>query len=183
MEKKRWVLIFSALCLALAFSVSSVVAQFDSGGRIFWVEGDREDIFFRASALNCIRDRGPADVAPDENTWITVDSATLNATNAKAAIVFGHAFAQNDGTGEVNGIATFLSKVGTKPTPSDKNQLVHAKVYLANQSEDEHSMMIIALDANKDFDVQYRFGAIRLSTDETLMCSWGTRVQLMGYIE
>jgi len=27
MEKKRWVLMFSALCLALAFSVSSVEAQ------------------------------------------------------------------------------------------------------------------------------------------------------------
>ena len=181
MEKTRWVLIFSALCLAFAFSVSSVEAQFDSGGTIFWIEGDRENIFSRQSSFNC--PAGPADVAPDENTWITVDSATLNATNAKAAIVFGHAFAQNDGTGETNGIATFLSKVGTTPTPSSLNQLVHMKVALANMSGDEHSMMIIALDANKDFDVQYRFGEISFSTDETLMCLWGTRIQLMGYIE
>ena len=181
MEKTRWVLIFSALCLAFAFSVSSVVAQFDSGGTVFWIEGDREDIFLRASSDNC--PAGPADVAPDENTWITVDSATLNATNTKAAMVFGHAFAQQDGTGETNGIATFLSKVGTTPTPSSLNQLVHTKVFLANESGDEHAMMIIALDANKDFDVYYSFGEISLSTDETLMCSWGTRIQLLGYIE
>ncbi len=179
--EKKWSLIFSALCLALVFSVSSVEAQFDSGSKIFWIEGDREEIFSRASSFNC--PAGPADVAPDENTWITVDSATLNATNAKAAIVFGHAFAQNDDTGETNGIATFLSKVGTKPTPASQNQLVHMKVALANMSGDEHAMMIIALDANKDFDVQYRFGEIRFSTDETLMCLWGTRIQLLGYIE
>ncbi len=180
MDKKRWELIFSALCLALVFSVSSVEAQFDSGGTVFWIEGDREDIFLRASS-NCPAD--PAEVAPDENTWITVDSATLNATNAKAAIVFGHAFAQQDSTGETNGIATFLSKVGTTPTPASQNQLVHTKVFLANESGDEHAMMIIALDANKDFDVYYSFGEISLSTDETLMCSWGTRIQLLGYIE
>jgi hypothetical protein len=179
--EKKWSLIFSALCLALVFSVSSVEAQFDSGSTIFWTEGDREDIFLRASSDNC--PAGPADVAPDKNTWITVDSATLNATNAKAAIVFGHAFAENDGTGETNGIATFLSKVGTTPRQRPHNQLVHTKVFLANESGDEHAMMIIALDANKDFDVQYRFGEISGSVDETRLCSWGTRIQLLGYIE
>ncbi len=58
MERTRIGLILMALCLTLAFSVNSVVAQFDSGGRICWIEGDREDIFLRASSFNCRPGRG-----------------------------------------------------------------------------------------------------------------------------
>src|SRR3972149_3860115 len=68
-----------------------VAAGFIEGSKVFWIEGDREEIFNRVSTAGC-----PASAATDKNTWITVNSATLNGTNAKAAIVFGHAFAQQD---------------------------------------------------------------------------------------
>ncbi len=178
----RILLVVSLALLAWA-QMDLVQAQppgYSSGNTVFWIEGDREEIFTRSS-FNCPANAG---AAPDEDQWITVDSATLNATNAKAAIVFGHAFAQQDGTGENNGVVIFLSKGGTTPTPDVTNQFVHTHVDLANQAGDEHSVMIIALDANKDFNVRYKFGDIGgPSTDETQMCDWAARVQLVGYIE
>jgi hypothetical protein len=57
-------------------------------------------------------------------------------------------------------------------------------VDLANEHGDEHSVMIVPLDANKDFNVYYKFGEVLSpSTDETQLCGWAVRVQLMGYIE
>ena len=153
---------------------------FGSGTTIFWIEGSRQEVFTRQSSYNC--PSGPADTAPDEDTWILVNSATLDATNAKAAIVFGHTFAEQDGVGEFNGIVTFLSRDGII-TPSPGDQLVQSKVRLANERMDEHSMTIIGLDTNKDFWVRYQFGEVDFAADETLMCLWGTKIQLLGYIE
>ncbi len=160
-------------------TVHSAPPGYSSGTSIVWIDGDREEIFARTS-YQC--PSGPADAAPDKETWITVNSATLDATNAKAALVFGHAYAVQDGTGEMNGMTTFLSTDGLT-VPSPDNQLDHTHVMQPNESGDEHSMMIISLDANKDFKVLYRFGEIFAPTDETQLCAWMTRVQLLGYIE
>jgi hypothetical protein len=159
-------------------ALAQIPPGFDAGNGIVWIEGDREEIFNRVSASTC-----PASPAPDEDTWLTVDSATLNATNARAAIVYGHAFASQDDVGEVNGITVFLAKGGTTPTPAPVNQLVHTLVNLAGEQGDEHSLMIIDLDENKDFNVLYRFGEISgPAADETQLCFWGMRIQLVGYI-
>jgi hypothetical protein len=176
------ILLVVSLALLTWVQMDLVQAQppgYSSGSMVFWIEGNREEIFARISPTIC-----NASFAPDDDTWITVDSATLNATNAKAAIVFGHAYAQQDGVGENNGITTYLSKGGTTPAPDTSNQLVHSHVDLAGQTGDEHSVMIIALDANKDFNVRYHFGDVfGDSTDETQLCHWITRIELVGYIE
>jgi hypothetical protein len=93
-------------------------AQFITGSKVFWIDGDREEVFSRLSLSGC-----PAAAAPDAATWITVDSATLNGTNAKAAVLFAHAFAQQDGTAEPNGVGVYLAKGGTAPTPDVTNQI------------------------------------------------------------
>ena len=169
------------LSLLILISPGSAWAQFNSGNVIFFDDdGTREELFNRLSSTAC-----PASAAPDEDTWITINSATLDATNAKAAIVFGHAIARQDGVGEFNGITTFLSK-DASTGPSPENQLVHTVVALPFEVGDDHSMMIIALDANKDFKVRYNFGGIPgfgPGADETQLCGWATRIQLVGWIE
>lgn len=150
---------------------------FDSGGRIVWAEGDREELFVR------FQEECPAQAAPDAESWITVDSPTLDNTRAKAAMVFGHAFAWQDDTAEPNGVVLFVSKDGAT-APSTQNQLVHTHVMAANEHGDEHASTIVALDAEKNFKVLYRFGEVfGPATDETALCLWGVRLQLVGYIE
>jgi hypothetical protein len=150
---------------------------FDAGGRIVWATGDREEIFTRF-------DEGcPAQAAPDADTWITVDSPTLDATRAKAAIVFGHGFAWQDDVADPNGVAVFVSRDGATPASSE-NQLVHSHVMAANEHGDEHGTTIIALDEEKNFKVLYRFGEVfGPAADETALCLWGVRLHLVGYIE
>ena len=179
--------IFAILSVGNLFlwgSARAVPAGYSSGNIIVWAEGDREEIFTRTTSVFACPS-GSASAAPDEDTWLTVDSPTLEGTNAKAAIIFGHAFANQDGTGEENGIATFVSKDGLS-TPSPLNQLAQTITHLPGESGDEHGTMVVALDINKDFKVLYRFGSLNPSapaTDETQMCAWGTRIQLIGYIE
>ena len=178
----------TAMLFLFIFTASLTQAQtvplgFESGDIIFYDDdGEREEIFTRITSVFACP-TGSASAAPDEDTWLTVDSPTLEGTNAKAAIIFGHAFANQDGTGEENGIATFVSKDGLS-TPSPLNQLAHSLVFLGGESADEHGIMVVDLDTNKDFKVLYRFGRINgPATDETQMCAWGTRIQLVGWIE
>ena len=154
---------------------------FDRGGKIVWVEGDRPDVFVRSSNYQC--PAGPADSAADKDTWLTVDIPILDQTKAKAAIIFAHAWAEQDDIGESNGIGVHVCKDGLKGL-SPFNQVAQTKVKLANDGGDEHSMMIVDLDENKDFKALYPFGEMfEPNVDETQLCWWGTRIQLVGWIE
>src|SRR3989344_2388507 len=74
-----------------AFASAMVLPGFASGDVVFVDDdGDRENLFERTSFQCGV---GQADAAPDKESWITVNSDSLDATNAKAALVFGHAFA------------------------------------------------------------------------------------------
>jgi hypothetical protein len=148
-----------ACLIFLAFSVGATAQRlppgFDRGGKIVWVEGDRQDIFVRSSNYLC--PDGPADPAPDKDIWLSVDLQLLEHTKAKAAIIFGHAWAEQDGQGESNGLTVHVSRdalTGASPF----NQVAQSKVKLANEGADEHSMMIVDLDEKKDFKVLYHFG-------------------------
>jgi hypothetical protein len=120
--------------------------------------------------------------------WLTADVPTLNGTKAKAAIVFGHAWAQYKDSVDVgdedttNGIVVFVSKDATTVSPA--TQLAQTKLALARDRGDEHGMMIVALDADKDFKYLYQFGEMGTTgVDETDLCWWGMRLQLVGWIE
>jgi hypothetical protein len=154
---------------------------FDRGGPIVWAEGERQDVFERSSSNAC--PGGPADAAPDKDTWLTVDIPLLDHTKAKAAIVFGHAWAEQDGVGESNGVTVHMSREGSTG-PSPWNQVAQTKVKLANDGGDEHSMMIVDLDEQKNFKALYHFGEMfETEVDETQLCWWGARIQLLGWIE
>lgn len=176
-----------ALTLLVLSTVSAIATAemlppgFDRGGTIVWAEGDRQDVFVRSSSAQC--PVGPADAAPDKDTWFTVDIPLLDRTKAKAAIIFGHAWAEQDGASESNGVTVHVSRDGlTDPSPF--NQVAQIKVKLANDGGDEHSMMIVDLDENRDFKALYHFGEMFESeVDETQLCWWGTRIQLLGWIE
>ncbi|MFZ5862279.1 MAG: hypothetical protein ACOYXR_05495 [Nitrospirota bacterium] len=112
-----------------------------------------------------------------------MDIPLLDHTKAKAAIIFGHAWAEQDGVGESNGVTVHVSRDGLTDS-SPWNQVAQSKVKLANDGGDEHSMMIVDLDENKDFKARYHFGEMfETGVDETQLCWWGTRVQLLGWIE
>lgn len=162
---------------------------YDSGTNIVWTVGDREMILSETSAFNC--PDGRASAAPRKDTWFSVDVPTLNSTNAKAAIIIGHAFAQNRITVDpgdediTNGITVHVHRDGNTPN-YHLNQLAHTKFAtgIPRARGDEHSMMIVGLDANKDFYVFYHFGEMQdAGADETDLCFWGLRIQLVGWIE
>lgn len=150
---------------------------YDSGTRIVWREGERETVFLRIPSTSC-----PASTAPDPDTWLTVDIPILDGTAAKAAIVYGHAVATQDGTGEPNGISVSVSKNGVVSSLTSV-EVAQSLVALANQASDEHSMTIVDLDENRDFKVYYHFGDDGFTADETMLCFWVARVELMGWIE
>jgi hypothetical protein len=165
----------------LTAAAGELAPGFDRGGTIVWVEGDRPDVFERSSENRC--PSGPADAAADPDMWLTVDIPLLDHTKAKAAIVFGHAFAEQDGTGESNGVTVHVSRDGLTG-PSPWNQVAQTKLKLANDGGDEHSMMIVDLDSQKNFKVLYHFGEMfETEVDETRLCWWGARIQLLGWIE
>ena len=182
-KKKKLIVLFS-LALVWALIAPShagpLPTGYDLGKKTIWTEGDRTDVFLKISDYTC--PAGSADAAPDKDMWIPVDIPILDGTKARAAIIFGHAFAEQNTTPESNGISVHLSRDGTSGF-SPFNQLAQSKVNLANQAGDEHAMMIIDLDENKDFKVLFHFGELFSSADETELCFWGARLQLLGWIE
>lgn len=114
----------------------------------------------------------------DSTLFRTVDSATLNGTNARAVILQVRAFIEQDGVADDTQLRFCIRKTGDTTACGLTNIVVNLSANLANEDSAQAGYAIVAVDGNRDFDISCALvaGALNGSTQDC-------RAYLAGYLE